>query len=199
MDRSNWDARYENRGLAFDVLPNEFLTQTVAAFTPGAALDLAAGQGRNAVWLALRGWTVTAVDWSGVGLEHGRSLAAHHGVEVEWVAADLREWQVPAQSFDLVAVAYLQPPAELRAAVWSAAASGVAPGGHLVVIGHDSRNLTEGYGGPPCDLFLYRADEVVAAAGDGFEILEAGEVLRTVETDEGDRVAIDNRVVALRR
>lgn len=199
MDRSNWDERYEERGLALDAAPNEFLVETAGSFEPGTALDLAAGQGRNSVWLAQQGWRVTAVDWSEVGFAHGRELAGHLGVEVEWVVADLRQWRPPEQAFDLVVISYLQPPAELRTPVWQMAAAAVAPGGHLVVIGHDSRNLADGYGGPPCGLFLYRAEEVAAAVGDDLEVLEAGEVLRTVPTDEGDRVAIDNRVVAIRR
>jgi SAM-dependent methyltransferase len=199
MDRSNWDDRYVERGMSLDAAPNEFLVETVTPFEPGTALDLAAGQGRNSVWLARQGWRVTAVDWSEVGFEHGRELAAHHGVEIGWVVADLREWRAPAQAFDLVAISYLQPPAELRARVWKMAAAAVAPGGHLVVIGHDTRNFSEGYGGPPSEMFLYRADEVVAAIGADLEIVESGEVLRTVPTDDGDRVAIDNRVVAVRR
>jgi SAM-dependent methyltransferase len=198
MDRAAWDERYAGKDLVWSAMPNRFLVDAVTGLEPGRALDLACGEGRNAVWLATLGWRVTGVDFSEVALGKARALAEHHEVTVEWVAADLTEWRPDPETFDLVAVVYLQPPPHLRALAWSIAAEAVAPGGRLVVIGHDSRNLTEGYGGPPHPDYLYTAGEVVAAVGAGFDVDRAETVLRPVETDEGVRHAIDNLVVVVR-
>jgi len=199
MDRQDWDQRYREKGFVWSVEPNRFLVPEVEGLQPGKALDLAAGEGRNAVWLATRGWAVTAVDWSEVGLEKGRLLAEHQAVTVDWVLADLREWDPPAQAFDLVVILYLQPPADLRTLVWRKAAGAVAGGGRLIVIGHDVDNLTEGWGGPSQRGHLYTPDEVAQAVAGELEVVRAERVLRPVDTDEGLRHAVDNIVVAVRR
>jgi len=199
MERDDWDRRYRQRDFVWSVQPNRFLVAEVEGLTPGRALDLAAGEGRNAVWLATRGWSVTAVDWSEVGLEKGLRLAEHQAVKVDWVSADLREWEPPPQAFDLVVVLYLQPPADLRTVVWRKAAEAVAAGGRLIVVGHDLANLTEGWGGPSHRGHLYTADEVAGAVADQLEVVRAERVLRPVETEEGPRQAVDLIVVAVRR
>jgi SAM-dependent methyltransferase len=199
MDREDWNQRYRQRDFVWSVEPNRFLVAEVEGLTSGRALDLAAGEGRNAVWLAVRGWSVTAVDWSEVGLEKGRLLAEHQAVSVEWVLADLQEWEPPERAFDLVIIFYLQPPAEVRTRVWRKAAAAVATGGRLIVIGHDVANLTEGWGGPSHRGFLYTAEEVAGVVGDELEMVRAERVLRPVETDEGRQHAVDNIVVAVRR
>ena len=89
MDREAWNRRHREKDLAWHLDPNRFLVPEVEGLTPGRALDLAAGAGRNAVWLATRGWSVTAVDWSDVALDRGRRLAEQQAVEVDWVLADL--------------------------------------------------------------------------------------------------------------
>ena len=199
MDREDWDQRYRQKDFVWSIEPNRFLVAEVEGLQPGRALDLAAGEGRNAVWLATRGWAVTAVDWSAVGLEKGRLLAEHQAVKVDWVLADLREWEPPERAFDLAIILYLQPPADLRALVWRKAAGAVADGGRLIVIGHDAANLTEGWGGPPHRGFLYTHEEVAQAVEAELEVVRAERVLRPVETDEGPRHAVDNIVVAVRR
>ena len=199
MDREAWNQRYQQRDPVWSVEPNRFLVPEVEGLTPGRALDLAAGAGRNAVWLATRGWAVTAVDWSDVALDRGRRLAEHQAVTVEWVLADLRQWEPPARAFELVAVLYLQPPADLRSLVWRKAAGAVAESGRLIVIGHDVANLTEGWGGPSDPANLYTAQEVVDAVGADLEVARAERVRRPVETDEGLFHAVDNIVVAVRR
>src|SRR6266496_708895 len=110
VDREDWNVKHGEAGPLFGVEPNRFLVAEVEDLPPGRALDVACGAGRNAVWLASRGWTVTGVDFSDVALENARALAVSRRVEVEWVRADVREWQPPAGAFDLVAVLYLQLP-----------------------------------------------------------------------------------------
>ena len=129
-------------------VPNRFLVSEVSGLAPGAALDLACGAGRNAVWLAERGWRVTGVDFSGVALGIARDLAASHGVEVEWVESDVTGWTPPARAFDLVCALYLQLPAPERRAALRHAVDALRPGGTLLVVGHDLLNMTEGWGGP---------------------------------------------------
>jgi 2-polyprenyl-3-methyl-5-hydroxy-6-metoxy-1,4-benzoquinol methylase len=148
MDKDIWDRRYADRELVWTVQPNQFLVQEVEGLPPGRALDLACGEGRNAVWLAERGWRVTGVDFSEVGLEKARRLASARGVEGEWTAEDLLEYRPEAGAFDLVLVLYLQVPASERAPILRAAADAVAAGGTFLLIAHDSGNVQDGYGGP---------------------------------------------------
>jgi SAM-dependent methyltransferase len=194
MEREDWNRKHGEGGLLFGAEPNRFLVAESEGLAPGRALDLACGAGRNAVWLAERGWTVLGADFSDVALENARGLAAERGVEVEWVQADLREWEPPAQAFDLVVVLYLQVPGdELRSELRNAAEA-VAPGGTILVVGHHLENLEHGYGGPSNPAVLYTPDQVVAAL-DGLEIEKAEPVLRPVE---GERDAIDVLVRARR-
>ena len=106
--------------------------------------------------------------------------------------ADLTEWDPAGELWDLVLVFYLQLPADERRVVWRKAAGAVAPGGTLLVVGHDSRNLEHGYGGPKDADVLYTPEDVAAdIEGSGLEIERAAPVERPVETPEGERVAID--------
>ena len=168
-----------------------FLVEQVADLPPGRALDLAAGEGRNALWLASRGWSVTAVDFSATGLSIGRTRAAEAGLELDWVTADATTWVSPTP-VDLVVIAYLQlPAAELSSAISNAVAS-LAAGGTLALIGHDSENLEHGVGGPK-DAAMLHDLEVVRSAAAGLDIVECRRYDRT--TADGG-VAIDTILLA---
>jgi SAM-dependent methyltransferase len=194
VEREDWNRRHGEAGPLFGVDPNRFLVAEVDGLAPGRALDLACGAGRNAVWLAERGWTVTGVDFSDAALENARRLSAERGVEVEWVQADVREWTPPAAAYDLVAILYLQIPADERRVVHGRAAAAVASAGTLLVVGHDRENLVSGTGGPR-DAGVLLDSEEVAAELDGLVIERAERVLRPVE---GERDAIDMLVRARR-
>lgn len=199
VDASDWDARYDRDELIWTAEPNRFLVAETEELAPGRALDLACGEGRNAVWLATRGWSVTAVDFSGVALDKAARLAAAQGVDVERVRADLRDYEPDAGRFDLVAVFYLQLPDPDRVVVLRRAATAVAPGGTLLVVAHDSLNLAEGYGGPQDASVLYSPDDVVAAIEPaGLRVVRAERVRRPVTTGDGERVAVDCLVRATR-
>jgi SAM-dependent methyltransferase len=198
MDQHAWDDRYRDKELVWTAPPNRFLVEAVDGLTPGTALDLAAGEGRNAVWLAEQGWKVDAVDWSDVALDKGRELARRAGVSVWFTQEDLRSWWPSASVYDLVVIAYLQIPDTERHGSWRGAAQAVAPGGRLIVIGHDSENLTRGYGGPQRPEVLYGTDEVVSIVGEHLEVVRAEQVIRPVEDDGTVHQAIDNIVVAVR-
>jgi SAM-dependent methyltransferase len=200
VDSQQWDERYSGSEFEWTTRPNQFVAAELAGLPPGRALDLAAGEGRNTVWLAERGWRVTAVDFSRVGLEKGRKLAAARGVDparVDWVVADLRDYEPARDAFDLALVAYFQVSPELLARVLARAGTALAPGGTLFVIGHDLTNLTEGVGGPQDPGVLY-TPEAVSAGLPGLRVLRAERVHRTVERDEGPATAVDTLVRAVR-
>lgn len=194
---ADWDRRYDTPDLVWSGEPNRFLREEVERLPPGRALDLACGEGRNAVWLAARGWEVTAVDFSARALEKARRLARERGVGVRLVHADLIEHQPEPGSADLVALMYLHLPAPLRARVLARAAGALAPGGLMLVVGHDLLNLTEGHGGPG-DPAVLMTPEAVAGDLGGLVIDRAERVLRPVSTAEGEALAVDTLVRAMR-
>jgi SAM-dependent methyltransferase len=200
VDRQQWDERYSGTEFEWSMQPNQFVAAELAGLPPGRALDLAAGEGRNTVWLAERGWRVTAVDYSRVGLDKGRKLSAARSVrdgQVNWVVADLSDYVPDHGAFELVLIAYLHVDAVLRAKVLAGAAAALTPGGTLFVIGHDLTNLTEGVGGPQYPGVLY-TPEALTAELPGLRILRAERVHRAVEREGGPATAIDTLVRAER-
>ncbi|GAB3446656.1 class I SAM-dependent methyltransferase [Phycicoccus ginsengisoli] len=188
--RQLWDERYAAQGRVWSAEPNAEVERIVGDWEPGRALDLGAGEGRHAVWLAARRWRVTAVDFSAVGLAKGEKEATGRGLRVDCVVADVRSWQPPAHTaYDLVLVAYLHLPEDVltRATAW------LAPGGALVVVGHALRNLTEGVGGPSDPALLQTVEGLREVAAD-LDVERCEEVVR--QTDAGD--AIDVVLVARR-
>lgn len=191
MDARAWDERYAAAELVWSGTPNRFVEAEVSELTPGRALDLAAGEGRNAIWLAARGWQVTAVDFSGVGLEKGRRLLAAHersrDLHVQWVQHDVLTFDPGPVGYDLALLAYLQlPPDERRTAV-RVGFDSLSVGGHLVVVAHDTANLAEGTGGPQDPAVLYTAEEVLGdLGGERFEVVRAERVERVVPPGPGD-------------
>ncbi len=197
MDSETWDRRYEGAELLWTAQPNRFLVAEAQTLAPGRALDLACGEGRNAVWLAELGWSVTGVDFSPVAIGKARQLAEARGVTGEFDVADLLAYEPVGPAFDLVIAFYLQVPATERSTIHRRAAAAVAPGGTFLLVAHHLRNLDEGYGGPRDPHVLYTPDDVVMDL-EGLEIERAEEVMRPVETPDGERVAIDALVRARR-
>lgn len=193
MDAAHWDERYAKAELEWGPEPNHFLVQEIDGMEPGRALDLAAGEGRNAVWLAAEGWNVTAVDFSRVAIDKARLLAERRGVEVEWMVADLRDFEAPRQEFDLVIMFYLHLTAPERRKVLGQAIETLRPEGTLLVVGHDRANLTDGVGGPSDPALLLDAEEVASELA-GLVIDRAERVVRPVKGS--DRDALDTLVRA---
>ena len=162
-----WDARYAAAAASDDTVwslePNAWVAATVGELPVGTAVDLGAGEGRNALWLASLGWRATAVDFSSVGLETGRRRAENLGLDVTWVTADATIWVAP-EPVDLVVMAYLQLPVEALAAAIARATESLASGGTLALISHDRDNLARGVGGPQDPAMLTTVDELTAAA-----------------------------------
>jgi SAM-dependent methyltransferase len=134
-----WEDRYSTAPAVWSGRVNESLARVAVALAPGRALDLGCGEGADALWLARRGWQVTAVDISVTALERGRAAALKAGLppeRIEWVAADLATWQ-PEETFDLVSACFLQSPVPIpRSQILRRAADVVAPSGSLLVISH---------------------------------------------------------------
>jgi 2-polyprenyl-3-methyl-5-hydroxy-6-metoxy-1,4-benzoquinol methylase len=193
--REDWDERYAQPGLVWSAEPNRFLVAEVAGLQPGRALDLACGEGRNSVWLAERGWKVTAVDFSEVAIGKARERAAREGQEVELVCADLVEYEPPAEAYDLVLLLYLHVPAAERRTILSRAAAALRPGGTFLLLGHDLTNQADGVGGPRDTSILYTPADIVVELPE-LRIEKAERVLRDVEGE--DRPAIDALVRAHR-
>ena len=189
MSAAEWDERYSGRELVWGGGPNMWIEQETTDLAPGAALDIACGEGRNSVWLAARGWTVTGVDFSAEAIRKAKTLGAD--TSVTWLCADATELDLPAL-FDLTMFVYLQLPQPDRTAALVRAWNALAAGGTLLVVAHDSRNLADGVGGPQDPATLYTAEDVRRdlQALDPAAIIETcGEVARPVEGH--DRPAID--------
>jgi ubiquinone/menaquinone biosynthesis C-methylase UbiE len=201
VDSTAWDERYRTAEFVWKTDPNQFLPAEVAEMTPGAVLDLACGEGRNAVWLATQGWTATGVDFSEAGLAKAARLAESNGVAATWIRADGTNW-TPDQQYDLVIIFYLQIPDQERSDAIGMAARALAPGGTLLLVGHDLTNLSEGVGGPQDPSVLYTPDDIqddLARSGVTDLVVERAErVERAVEVGSETRNAIDCLVRARR-
>jgi len=191
MDRHAWDERYAADDLVWSAGPNQFVVEQVEGLAPGRALDLAGGEGRNAIWLAQQGWDVELVEFSQVALDKAAQRAEHVGVELTLTAADLTA-APPLPSADLVLLAYLQLPRDASTRATRLAASAVAAGGTLLIVAHARRNLDDGFGGPPDPSVLRTVEETIADLdGTGSVVRVGEEVVRTVDTEQGPRSAID--------
>ena len=202
MDARAWDERYAASDLVWSREPNQFVAAELADLPPGTAVDIGAGEGRNAIWLASRGWSATAVDFSQVALDKGARLA--EDLDVTWICADATTW-TPPEPVDLAVIAYLQVPAEDRRRAVRNAVTMLRPGGTLLLVAHDSTNIAEGTGGPQDPTVLMTAEDVVADL-DGLEVevVRAERVAREVRSadehgGEERRTAWDCLVRLVRR
>jgi SAM-dependent methyltransferase len=151
------------------------------------------------VWLAEHGWRVTAVDFAPEALRQARGRAAEVGVEVDWLEADLVEYEPRQGAFDLVLVAYLHVPAHERGAILAKAEAAVAPGGTLLLVGHDLTNIGTGAPGPTSPSLLYTPADIVPELPE-LAVRRAEQVRRPVELEDGSTVeAVDALVLATRR
>jgi SAM-dependent methyltransferase len=209
-----WEDLYGERDRIWSGRVNAALAARAADLPPGRALDLGCGEGGDALWLAERGWQVTAVDISGTALARAAGEAARRGLTVDWRQADLAA-ALPSGPFDLVSAHFLQSPVHLpRAQVLQRAAAEVASGGRLLVVGHAApppwsrhaaghgRDAGGGHGGHGHDPALMpSATEVLAelALDDGWQVLEMADVLRPATGPDGQEAELLDSVVLVRR
>lgn len=205
---ADWDRRYAAPEPLWRTGPNQFVESELGGLPPGHALDVAAGEGRNALWLAERGWDVTAVDFSRVALDKGRVLQSRHergaDLAIRWVLADALTHDLGTQAFDLTLVAYLHLPADQRRSVIRRSFRSLRPDGTFFLIAHDSTNLAEGTGGPQDAEVLFTAEDVLADLdGERFDVIRAERVPRSVPApqdapEQEARIAYDALVRLVR-
>jgi SAM-dependent methyltransferase len=186
VDAAAWNARYAGADLVWSAGPNALVEQLTGGLPPGRAIDLAAGEGRNAIWLAEHGWRVTAADFSDVALARADRIARERlGADADrltTVVADLTRWEPAEAAYDLVLLVFLQLGGEAMRPVHRAAAASVAPGGTLLVLAHDRSNVEHGHGGPQDPSVLPTPEQVAHdLTGTGLVLDRAEVVERQVE------------------
>jgi len=203
FDKEFWEGHYrEHPGAHHGGSPNPSLVTEAGALAPGRALDAGCGHGADAVWLASRGWRVTAVDVSPTGLAHARDGAGTDvdvASRIDWVEADLASWSPPEEYFDLVTSHYVHVPASDREAFVRRLAAAVAPGGSLLVVGHDASGLHEGAHGSAPEAYV-TAEEVESLLDPAaWDVGVAETRTRTVTGPDGDEVTLRDAVLRARR
>jgi SAM-dependent methyltransferase len=201
--QETWDARYAESDRLWSGRPNPRLVEQVGGLPPGDALDVGAGEGADAVWLARRGWRVTAMDVSVVALERVTVHAVEESVgqSVTTCHHDLMTGAALPGSYDLVSAQYLHPPLDRFDELFGLLGDAVRPGGRLLVVGHHpddlETGLRSGHGHPE---LLFPPERVVAALEpDSWSIEVAEAQTRPVDGPDGPVTVTDTVVVAIRR
>jgi len=200
MDAHDWDARYAANDHVWGLEPNRFVREQCERLPVGDALDVACGEGRNALWLAQLGWHVTGVDFSPVAVGRARRWTMEQprlvAVRVRWRVADVTTLEPKAATLDLVLASYLHLPAPERDGMLTRLSGALRPGGHLVLVGHDARNLVEGVSGPQDPDLLYDPGQLRRLLSRTCGLVV--EVARTAERPTPAGVALDTVVRARR-
>ena len=175
----SWDDRYQGDEFVYGTAPNDFLRSQVERIPEGRVLCLAEGEGRNAVFLAEQGFTVTAVDLSSVGLAKARKLATERGVDIDTVVADLSDFRIEPGSWDGIVSIFAHMPPPGRRHLHRQVVAGLRPGGVLVLEAYRPEQLTYGTGGPPTAELMMDLDGLRAELA-GLEFELAQETVRDV-------------------
>ncbi len=201
-DAKFWDELYGSRNAVWSGDPNPHLVSEVSDLTPGTALDVGCGEGADAIWLAERGWRVTAADISIIALERAR--AAEVGVNVarriEWLHLDLTAWTPPASSYDLVSAQFMQLPQAPREVLFRRLAASVKPKGSLLIVGHHPSDLQTTARRPPTpDLFYTAADVAALLEPNTWDIIVDASRERSITDPAGRTITIHDAVLRARR
>lgn len=174
-----WDARYSENGYVFGTKPNDFLSDVAGRIPEGAVLCIGDGEGRNGVFLAQQGFSVTSLDASAVGMRKAAALAQAHGVPLATIVADLAEYRFMPEAWDGLVSIYVHLPPALRRRVHAQAAAALKPGGVFVLEAYTPAQLQFGTGGPSsADMLMTLTDLRADLAGLTLEI--AREIERDV-------------------
>lgn len=193
----DWDDRYGSEEQFFSGAVNGALAAEATSLSPGRALDVGCGEGADAIWLAARGWEVTGLDISQLALDRARATADAAGVEVSWEQADVAVDPPKPEAYDLVSVFYpalrhSEDDAAIRALI-----DAVAPGGTLLVVGHDVDSMKHHHVGFDPDDYVQPPD-VAGRLGDDWTI-EVDEVRERIRPPGHDGPDIPDRVLRARR
>lgn len=204
FDRKYWEQRWRQGGerpaTMAESPPNPHLAREVSELVPGTALDAGCGAGAEAIWLASRGWRVTAADISAEALARAAERATTRGVSqrIRWVEADLSVWH-PDGQFDLVTTHYAHPSMP-QLEFYDRVAGWVAPGGTLLIVGHHPSDLRTSAHRMHFPDMMYTAEEVAAGLDpDVWTVLVAESRPRTVVDPEGHEIRISDAVLVARR
>jgi SAM-dependent methyltransferase len=160
-EKNKWDERYGEAGFAYGTEPNDFLAASLQQLpASGTVLCLADGEGRNSVFLAQHGHTVTTVDSSSVGLAKARALASERGVKITTCLADLTDYQLPEDTYDAIISIFCHLPPQVRRVLHGRIASSLKKGGVFLLEGYTPRQLDHGTGGPPIKELLMEIGEL---------------------------------------
>jgi ubiquinone/menaquinone biosynthesis C-methylase UbiE len=200
--QEKWNERYGATGLVWSAGPNALFSELAGELSPGRALDVAAGEGRNAIWLAEQGWQVDAIDFSAVGIDKGRQIAEKRGVQLNWMVGDVCHHEFDQEAYDLVAVLFLHTSAAERSVWLPRLSAALKPGGRMIYIAHDPSNVAQGVGGPQDPALLPSISELSEQLR-GFEFERAEIYQRPVGQDPGHGnakgVALDTLIIARKR
>lgn len=203
-DEHSFEEMYRATDALWSGRPNVQLVGEVADLPPGTALDVGCGEGADAVWLATRGWSVTAVDFAATALERAAAGARAAGQEVaariEWVRADVTRWTPEPGGFDLVSAQYMHLPTPQRRALFARLADAVRPGGQLLLVGHDFSDIAAGAHRPEEPDRFFTAAEVAGALDPAaWEVLVAEARPRPAHQHEGEHITVHDAVVRAHR
>jgi SAM-dependent methyltransferase len=199
-----WDDRYRSADRLWSGQPNAQLVAQVAGLPAGEALDAGSGEGADAIWLASRGWTVTAVDVSAVALERAAVHAAARGDEIagriSWRREDLLSWDPGPRRFDLVSAQFMHLPSPALESLNGRLAAAVRPGGTLLIVAHHPDDLHANVGRPG-HLGMFPTAGQLAARLDpsDWEILVAAAIGRTAADLDGQPVTVTDTVLRAAR
>jgi len=172
-----WDERYANDDYVYGTDPHTFLVTCAPQLTGKKVLCIADGEGRNGVWLARQGFEVTSIDFSAKGLEKAQKLADKYHVNLEYIQADVLEWEYPQAAYDTIVSIFAHFPRSVYPDLTRKWIEALKPGGHLVLVGYDQSQLGRGTGGPKSSDLLLDLNLVQDCfRGLKFHYLEKGEV-----------------------
>jgi SAM-dependent methyltransferase len=200
FDEAAWEERYRSVPAVWSGQPNPQLVAEASDLLPGTALDVGCGEGADTLWLAGRGWRVTAVDFSTTALDRGAAHATALGADVagriDWRHSDIRTWTPPEGRFDLVTAQYMHLPGADRRPLFQRLAAAVAAGGTLLLVGHDVSDLdTAAHRVHEHDMF-FTAEEVAASLAPGeWEVLVVDARPRSAKPHESEGITVHDAVL----
>jgi 2-polyprenyl-3-methyl-5-hydroxy-6-metoxy-1,4-benzoquinol methylase len=202
FDQQSWEERYQAHPKIWSGRPNAALVAPVEHLLPGTALDVGCGEGGDALWLAGRGWQVTALDFATTALERGRERASELGIadRITWTHADLTRWAPEDERFDLVTAMFVHLPGESMTTLVPRLAEAVAPGGTLVLAGHDPHDEHMAAHRPDVPGMFFTAAELVALLDtDAWDVVAAESRPRAPGGHEPTDRPVNDVVVVVRR
>ena len=204
FEEAAWEERYRSSPAIWSGRPNPQLIGEAADLTPGRALDVGSGEGADAIWLAEQGWRVTAADISATALQraagHAEAAGPQIAARIEWTHADLRDHAVAEGRYELVSAQFMQLPGKVRRQLHVRLAAAVAPGGTLLIVGHDPSDLRTAAHRPHFPDAMFTAEEVAESLDpEAWDVLVAEARPRAAVSPDGHDITIHDAVLVARR